>query len=158
MKYPRLGMAVEASRRRSTHEYLVNVGKMHEMKDQWISFWREQKLDFLIFPGFATEGTSHGSSKDGSYLATYTYVFNILRMASCSLPITVTRGDELHYESQWDDPVTELIRNNLKDAEGMPVSIQVVGLPFQEEQVLGLSKRIERHFRFGEKHPYPEVS
>lgn len=90
--YPRLGLAVEASRKRTTHEYLENAGRMHEMKAEWISFWRKQKLDFLIFPGFATEATSHGSSKDGSYLAAYTYVFNILKMAACSLPITVTKG------------------------------------------------------------------
>lgn len=96
-KYPRLGKAVEAGRRRPTHDYLTNVGRIHEMKDEWISYWRKEKLDFVIFPGFASEATSHGSSKDGSYLATYTYVFNILRMASCSLPITVTKNTELEY-------------------------------------------------------------
>ena len=127
------------------------------MKEQWISYWRKQKLDFVVFPGFASEAANHGSSKDGSFLATYTYIFNILRMTSCSLPVTVTKDTELNYESRWNDPVTELIKNNLKDAEGLPVSIQVVGLPFEEEKVLGLSKRIERHFRFAEKHPYPEV-
>jgi Asp-tRNA(Asn)/Glu-tRNA(Gln) amidotransferase A subunit family amidase len=51
--------------------------------------------------------------------------------------------------------VTDLIRHNLKDAQGMPVSIQVVGLPFHEERILGLSKKIERHFKFYEKHPLP---
>lgn len=38
----------------------------------------------------------------------------------------------------------------------MPVSIQVVGLPFQEEKVLGISKNIEKHFKFYEKHPLPQ--
>jgi len=51
-------------------------------------------------------------------------------MVSCSQPITITRENELNYESDWEDPITELIRNNLKDAVGMPVGIQVVGLPF----------------------------
>jgi len=88
-------------------------------------------------------------------LATYTYIFNILRMCVLSQPVTVTREDELHYESDYEDPVTELIRNNLKDAAGMPVSIQVVGMPFHEERVLGISKKIEQHFKFYEKHPLP---
>ena len=86
----------------------------------------------MIVPGFGSEATNHGSSKDGSFLATYTYVFNILRMCVLSMPITVTREDELHYESDYEDPVTELIRENLKTAAGIPVSIQVVGLPFKE--------------------------
>lgn len=38
----------------------------------------------------------------------------------------------------------------------MPVSIQVVGLPFQEERVLGISKNIENHFKFYDKHPLPQ--
>lgn len=41
---------------------------------------------------------------------------NILRLTSCSQPITVTKSDELYYESDWQDPVTELIKNNVKDA------------------------------------------
>lgn len=88
-------------------------------------------------------------------MATYTYLFNILRMTAVSQPVTVTKESELHYESDWEDPCTQLVRENIKDALGMPVSIQVVGLPFQEEKVLGISKKIEKHFRFYEKHPLP---
>jgi Asp-tRNA(Asn)/Glu-tRNA(Gln) amidotransferase A subunit family amidase len=87
-------------------------------------------LDFVICPGFATEACNHGSSKDGSLLASYNFVFNLLGMTSCAQPITVTKENELNYESDWEDPLTELVRNNLKDAAGMPVGIQVVGLPF----------------------------
>ena len=61
----------------------------------------------------------------------------------------------MYYESDYEDPVTALIKENVKSGEGMPVSVQVVGMPFQEEQVLGLSKKIERHFNFYEKHPLP---
>lgn len=33
------------------------------------------------------------------------------------------------------------------------MGIQVVGLPFNEEKVLGVSKKIEGHFQFNKKHP-----
>lgn len=51
-------------------------------------------------------------------------------MVACAQPITLTKESELHYESDWEDPLTELVRTNLKDAVGMPVGIQVVGLPY----------------------------
>ena len=78
-------------------------------------------------------------------------------MCACSQPVAVVRNSELEYESEWADDVTTLIKNNLKDAAGMPVSVQVVGMPFQEERVLGLSRRIEQHFKFYKDHPLPEV-
>lgn len=142
-------------KRTSTHEYLEHVGRVHEMQQDFIKYWRKNKLDFLILPGFATQASNHGSSKDGSFLATYTYIFNLLRMASSSQPITLTRADELHYESDFEDQITDLIKNNIKDAQGLPVSLQIVTMPFQEEQLLGFSKKIEKHFKFYEKHPLP---
>ena len=141
-KSTRLARSIKALRKTDTHEYLEHIGRVHENKQEFVSYWRKNKLDFMVLPGFATEASTHGSSKDGSFFATYTYLFNILRMTIASQPITVTREDEKHYESDYEDPVTDLIRENLKDAEGLPVSIQVVGLPFEEEKVLGLSRRI----------------
>jgi Asp-tRNA(Asn)/Glu-tRNA(Gln) amidotransferase A subunit family amidase len=78
-------------------------------------------------------------------------------MTSCSLPVTVTREDEQYYESHWDDEFTKAIKNTVSSSAGLPVSVQVVGLPFSEEGVLGLSKKIETHFRFSERHPLPNI-
>ena len=76
------------------------------MQQDFIKYWRNQKLDFIVLPGFGSEATNHGSSKDGGFLATYTFIFNILRMCVTSLPITITRENELHYESDYEDDVT----------------------------------------------------
>jgi fatty acid amide hydrolase len=132
------------------------VGKIYEYRNEWVKYWRAQQLDFVILPGFASEALNHGGSSDGSLLAAYTYIFNILGMVSAALPITLTRANELVYESRWSDRITDLVKKSLKDAEGMPVGIQVIGLPFSEEKVLGLSKRIEKHFKFSENHPLPD--
>ena len=157
LKHPRIAKSLYACRNMSNLEYLENAGRIYDFREEWVKYWRAQKLDFVIFPGFATEAFNHGSTKDGLLLASYVFVLNLLGMVSCAQPITVTKETELTYESDWEDPVTELIRNNLKDAQGLPVGIQVVGLPFSEERVLGLSKRIERHFNFYKNNPLPNV-
>ncbi len=53
-KHPRIGLLVETARPLSTHEYLVNAGRAHELKAEWIQYWRKQKLDFVICPGVAS--------------------------------------------------------------------------------------------------------
>ena len=45
------------------------------------------------------------------------------------------------------------MKESVKDSQGLPVGIQVVGLPFSEEKVLGVSKKIEAHFQFNKKYP-----
>ena len=43
------------------------------------------------------------------------------------------------------------------DSAGLPVGVQVIGMPFSEEKVLGVAKQLEGHFRFNEKHPLPKI-
>jgi hypothetical protein len=78
-------------------------------------------------------------------------------MTSCSLPVTVTRENEQHYDSHWEDDFTKAICKTVKTSVGLPVSVQVVGMPFSEEKVLGLAKKIERHVQFRSKHPLPKL-
>ena len=101
------------------------------------------------------EAPNHGMSNDGSLLAAYTFIWNILAMPVASTPVTVVREDEQRYESVWDDDISKAVKKSVVDSAGLPVSVQIVGVPFQEEKILGLAKRIESHFKFYQKHPLP---
>ena len=96
-------------------------------------------------------------SDTASLLCAYTFIWNVLAMSSCSIPVTVTREDEQFYESHWDDDITTVIKKTVSDSVGLPVNVQIVGLPFTEERVLGLAKKIEDHFQFLQKHPFPQL-
>ena len=48
------------------------------------------------------------------------------------MPITVVRNDEQNYESKYNDMITNVIKENAKGSAGLPISIQVVGLPYSE--------------------------
>jgi hypothetical protein len=78
-------------------------------------------------------------------------------MTSCSLPVTITRENEQYYDSHWEDNCAKTIRKIVSTSAGLPVSVQVVGMPFSEEKVLGLAKKIERHIQFHSKHPLPKL-
>ena len=51
-------------------------------------------------------------------------------MPCCTLPVTVTREDELNYVSKWDDDFTNAIKKTVSTSLGMPVSMHIVGMPF----------------------------
>jgi Asp-tRNA(Asn)/Glu-tRNA(Gln) amidotransferase A subunit family amidase len=44
------------------------------------------------------------------------------------------------------------LRRNVERSVGLPVGVQVIGLPFEEEKVLGLMKFIEREIQFNSKY------
>lgn len=108
-------------------------------------------------PGFATAATFHKGSVEGSLLASYTFIWNVLGMCVCSVPVTVVREEEQYYETKYNDEISDLIKRNVVNSAGLPVGVQVIGMPFSEEKVLGVAKMLEKHFKFNQKHPLPNI-
>jgi Asp-tRNA(Asn)/Glu-tRNA(Gln) amidotransferase A subunit family amidase len=90
-------------------------------------------------------------------LFSYTCIWNVLGMTAGSIPITIVREDEQYYNSKYNDDISDAIKSSVKDSAGLPNGIQVIGLPYDEEKVLGLMKQIENHFNFLSKHPFPDL-
>lgn len=129
---PRMGKLVEASKRLSTYEYQCMIGRAKELRQEWVDYWRSNRLDLVICPNFAMEAPNHGSSNEGSLLAAYTFIWNILGVPVASTPVTTTRQDEQSYESAYDDDITRLISRCVADSAGLPVGVQIVGFPFTD--------------------------
>ena len=53
-------------------------------------------------------------------------------MPSLAMPVTRVRADEQVYESAHKDLHTSNIVENCKDSEGLPVGVQIIGLPYAE--------------------------
>ena len=47
------------------------------------------------------------------------------------------------YDDSVNDMITKNIKNDIKGSKGMPITVQVVGLPWEEETVLGVMKAID---------------
>ena len=107
-------------------------------------------------PGFASEAMDHLFSGEGGLMAAYVFIWNVLAMAVCSVPTTVVKEEEQYYETSWNDPISAEIKKGVQSSAGLPVGVQVVGLPFEEERVLGVAKQIETHFRFSERFQLPQ--
>lgn len=73
----------------------------------------------------------------------YAAIWNVTGFPAGVIPITEVREDEQAYEDKFNDKTTRHMRSSCEDSKGMPVSIQVVGHPYEDEKVLGLMAAIE---------------
>ena len=62
------------------------------------------------------------------------------------MPVTVVRDDEQYYEDIGhlnNDMVTSLAKDVCRQAAGLPIGIQLIGWPNDDERVLGIMKELE---------------
>ena len=126
------------------HEYLNHAGKVNDFRQEFAKYWREQKLDLMVAAGFGSQACLHGYSETTSLAAAYTFMWNVLGMTVGAMPITLAREEEEVYESKHNDEIKTKLNETGKGSAGMPVGIQVVGLPFEDEKVLGFMKSLEK--------------
>ena len=127
-------------------------------RKDFINFWRENELDFIVAPGYVCPAVQHGKAVNLTILpCAYTYMWNALDIPSCAMPVTLCKEDENYYESVHNDVITDTLKEVMTGAENLPMGVQVVSLPFQEEKILGLISSIEKDVGFYQKHPLPKI-
>ena len=66
-----------------------------------------------------------------------------------TLPIRlVNREETLKYEDDYNDMFTKLIRKNISNSIGLPVSIQITGQCWKDELILKAMSDLELIFKF----------
>ena len=88
----------------------------------------------------------HGQSGDLLLSCSYTFLFNVLRFPAGVVPMTVVRDDEQYYEDigrQNNDRAVALAEETCRESAGLPIGVQLVGWPNDDERVLGMMKELE---------------
>ncbi|KAL5007167.1 hypothetical protein ScPMuIL_015973 [Solemya velum] len=115
---------------------------------------RANKLDAIISPGFAYAAIPLGKAFLTVGAVAYTNLYNVINYPAGSLPVTkVTEEDEKLLENY---PTKTLYAKNIKKLSkgsvGLPINVQFVAPPYQEELVLRLMKEVETSIKLGERH------
>jgi len=113
-----------------------------------IEDWQQKGLDGIICPTQAIVAVPHGYPKHVTVAASYLNFFNIVDFPAGSLPVsTVTAADEASMEDypKFDQMSSThtIIKECMRNSEGLPVNVQVVTLPYQEELCLRIMKDVE---------------
>ncbi|XP_026507706.1 vitamin D3 hydroxylase-associated protein-like [Terrapene carolina triunguis] len=114
---------------------------------EFLSRWRNLDLDVILCPVL---GPAFTLGYPGRLIAAVssTMLYNVLNFPAGVVPVTtVTEADEenlKHYTGHYGDPWDRRLRQAVEGAVGLPVAVQCVALPWQEELCLRFMKEVER--------------
>ncbi|XP_053325975.1 vitamin D3 hydroxylase-associated protein-like [Spea bombifrons] len=145
--FPRLAKVLENTKEtRSVKTLWKHHTAVEEYRQEFIATWKKLGLDAVLCPILGPALTVGYPGKLSSAVS-YTILYNVVDFPVGVVPVTtVTQEDEEdlknydgHYKDFWD----KLLKKAVSDGVGLPVAVQCVALPWQEEQCLRLMKEVE---------------
>ncbi|XP_035504416.1 fatty-acid amide hydrolase 1 [Scophthalmus maximus] len=146
-----------STRGSATFRALCGVGSIPELWKQHaavedyihetIGDWRRCNIDVLLCPMI---GPAYNFLYCGRVTPalSYTMLYNLLTFPAGVVPVsTVTAEDEeelKHYKGNYQDYWDKLFKKAVSGGEGLPVAVQCVALPWQDELCLRLMKEVEQ--------------
>ncbi|NXY54108.1 FAAH1 hydrolase, partial [Callaeas wilsoni] len=115
-------------------------------RSQFIARWKELQLDVVLCPVLGPAFTTGYPGKLLTAISS-TMLYNVLNFPAGVVPVsTVTEADEEElklYKGCCDDPWDRTLKQAVSGAVGLPVAVQCVALPWQEELCLRFMKEVE---------------
>lgn len=114
--------------------------------------WTDLKLDACIGPSMGLPAFPHRGSELMTPFLCYQILINSLQYPAGVVPVGRVLPGEDNYDSKVEDALTRNARKVMKGAVGLPLAIQVIALPYEDEKALAVMKLLEGIFNFHE-HP-----
>ncbi|NXU38128.1 FAAH1 hydrolase, partial [Drymodes brunneopygia] len=131
---------------RSVKEMWNHHHQIQLYRSQFITLWKELHLDVVLCPVLGPAFTMGYPGKLLTAISS-TMLYNVLNFPAGVVPVsTVTEADEEElklYKGCCDDPWDRTLKQAVSGAVGMPVAVQCVALPWQEELCLRFMKEVE---------------
>ncbi|CAI5777243.1 Amidase domain-containing protein [Podarcis lilfordi] len=120
--------------------------KVMAYRKKFVDQWKKSKLDVVLCPVL---GPAFNLRYPSNLLAaiSYTMLYNLLNFPAGVVPVTtVTEADEEElgqHQGHFGDPWDKRLKEAVKGAVGLPVAVQCVALPWQDELCLRFMKEVE---------------
>uniref|UniRef100_A0A3Q3E8Q1 Fatty-acid amide hydrolase 1 n=1 Tax=Hippocampus comes TaxID=109280 RepID=A0A3Q3E8Q1_HIPCM len=147
---PLVNSRIKTPFRHQCFRSVVELWEQHSAVQDYIqetlAEWRRCKIDVLLCPMF---GPAYNFLYCGSlaFPLGYTAIYNLLNFPAGVVPVTtVTAKDEeelAHYEGLHRDHWDKLYKQALSRGEGLPMAVQCVAPPWQDELCLRFMKEVE---------------
>ena len=114
--------------------------------------WTALGLDVMLCAATALPAPLHGQTDFLIMQQSTLWLWSVLRYPSGVIPLGQVLPSEQYYSSSVSDSITARANAAMQGTAGLPVAVQVVSLPYQDEKALGVLKLLEDLFQF-RKHP-----
>ncbi|XP_052232987.1 vitamin D3 hydroxylase-associated protein-like [Dreissena polymorpha] len=149
-KDPQVGRALRAPLGlRGVNDWFQHAVQLQQFKDEFLASWRELKLDAVICPVSATVALPHSETVNVINTFSYAMLYNILNYPAGSMPVTKVTSDDVSNMAKYPNTTfgNKCVIKCMQGTEGLPVNVQVVGLPYQEELVLRVMSELDKGLR-----------
>jgi len=154
LKEPKAALIARASHESSVAELWQLQYAQKGLRQDWFDAWKAQgDFDVLLCPVHVLPAVPHNTFKKISFTCSYTLLFNVLDLPAGVLPVTRVDASRDEYTVPPSSILEKAARSAyaLKEQDGLPLGVQVVGKPFKDETVLRAMAEIERLVRFEQK-------
>ena len=122
------------------------------LRREELAEWDRKRIDALLCPSYATPAAPQGMSHDFTIGFVDLARYNLLDMPAGVVPVTRVRPDEVH-RSGVRDRLDKRAAQIEAESAGLPIGVQLVGRPWQEDRLLALMRLLEGRAREGEAFP-----
>ncbi|XP_062437728.1 fatty-acid amide hydrolase 1-like isoform X2 [Rhea pennata] len=144
---PRLSSVIRSMRVNTVEELWSLHNEIEESCHKFITQWKKLNLDVMLCP-VLSPALPIGFPRKLPVAVSYTILFNCLDFPAGVVPVTaVTTKDEEelkdykgHFQDWWD----RILAKGFHNSVGLPVAVQCVALPWQEELCLRLMREVEK--------------
>lgn len=126
--------------------------EIDEYRQQFYETFTKLQLDAVICPIFPFPAVPHTMTGGIGPCLIYSVMWNVLGCPSGVVPVGQVNSSQTSYPAEFGDSIDTRGEKIMKEAEGLPVSIQVASLPWHDEKALGVMKQLEELYQF---HKYP---
>ncbi|XP_042675107.1 fatty-acid amide hydrolase 1-like isoform X2 [Centrocercus urophasianus] len=143
---PRLSNVIRSLRANTVEELWSLHREIEESCHQFIAQWKKLNLDVMLCPMLGP-ALLIGYPAKLSVAVSYTMLYNSLDFPVGVVPVTLATDEDekelKNYQGYFRDWWDRGLATAFSSAEGMPVAVQCVALPWQEELCLRFMKEVE---------------
>jgi fatty acid amide hydrolase len=138
----RLARFLAAVGEKTVAEMWAITARLRSVRTAILAAMAEAKIDLILGPVYATAAIPHGVSKDFTMAGTPAMLWNATQFPSGVVPVTRVTEAETKRKSPGDRLEKRAAEVDAKSL-GLPVGVQVIGRPWEEDRVLAAMLTIE---------------